>query len=78
MLNFGIEDAVTMSWEFPDPDQDARRSSLAEHTRSYNEAIGAYRGNGFIVDQQFADALAAEFGVMAPSLSQGAEQDAGE
>lgn len=69
-LNFGdIELAPHRKWLMPDPDEDARRKSLAERTTAYNEALEAYKKNGFVIDQAFADKLAADFGIEAPRLA---------
>lgn len=68
-LNFGTSDlAPYKRWLMPDVDEDQRRVSLAERTTAYHAALKAYRDAGMVVDQEFCDALAAEFGVRAGRL----------
>ena len=69
-LNFGDSDlAPYKKWLMPDVDEDQRRASLAERTKAYHEALKAYRDSGMVVDQEFADALAKEFGVRSGKLA---------
>lgn len=63
LANFGRDIGIRTVWLFPDPDEDARRESLATRVNAYNQAISAYRANGFVVDQAFADDLASQYGV---------------
>lgn len=68
-VNLGDADlAPTISWPFPDPDEDARRREIAERHEAFNRAVMAYQASGFEVDQPFVDRLAAEYGVEAPRL----------
>lgn len=68
-LNFGTPEAAPrMRWLFPDADEDARRTSLAEHTTAFHAALRDYRANRFKVDQAFVDRLAQRFGVEAPEI----------
>lgn len=68
MLNYGRDD-VRMHWLFPDPDEDARRESLAKRTDAFNKAIAEFAANGFEITQAYATDLARQFGVTAPKLS---------
>lgn len=69
LVNFGDTHDLSLRWLMPDPDEDARRQSIADRTKAYTEAIQAYRSAGFAVDQDIADRLAAQYGVMAPPLA---------
>lgn len=69
-VNFGGgAELLSLEWLMPDADEDARRQSLADRTKAFNEAIKAYRDNGFNVDQAFADELAKSFNVRAPRFA---------
>jgi len=69
LVNLGEDVGLSTAWLFPDPDEDLRRKALAERVDAYNRSIAAYKGNGFIVDQDFADRLAADYGVPVPVLA---------
>ncbi len=69
-VNFGGGgELLTLEWLMPDADEDARRESLAKRTKAFNESVAAYRANGFLVDQAYADELAQNFGVRAPRFA---------
>lgn len=69
-VNIGAgPELLTLSWLFPDADEDARRESLAKRTEAFNAAVKAYRENGYEVTQEFSDALARHYGVEAPKLA---------
>lgn len=69
--NFQRDDLIRgMAWRIPDPEEDAKRESLATRTKAFNEAIASYRLNGFKIDQATASALGKQFGVMVPELGE--------
>lgn len=67
--NFARYDGLQYSWLMPDPDQDARRESIAKQVDAFNKAVKEYRENGFVIDQALVDRLAKSYGVDAPTLA---------
>lgn len=68
-LNYGDSSlAPSREYLLPDADQDARRKSLAERTQAFHAAIEAAKKNGFDVTPEYVTALAADFGITAPTL----------
>jgi hypothetical protein len=70
LMNFGRWDRLEYKWLIPDSDEDTRRASIAERRKALWEDITLARSNGALVDQDYVDELAAQFGVVAPRLAQ--------
>jgi hypothetical protein len=69
LVNFGRWDRLQFKWLIPDADEDARRESIAKRHDDFDRIVKARRENGFVVDQAFCDALAAELGIATPALA---------
>jgi len=68
-INFGDSSlAPDRVYLMPDADEDARRKSLAERTSAFFEAIKSAKATGFEVTTAYVDALAADYGIIKPSL----------
>lgn len=68
-INFGDSTLCpNRCYLMPDPDEDARRKSLAERTNAFYAAVKAAKDNNFVVDQPYVTALASDFGIAAPAL----------
>ena len=63
LLNFGRWDRLSYEWMMPDADEDARRASIAERRAAMWADISAARAAGAVVDQDYVDTLAREYGV---------------
>jgi hypothetical protein len=61
--NFGRWDQLTYKYLIPDPDQDARRESIAQRHGSLNKIVKEELDLGATVDQARVNYLAAELGV---------------
>lgn len=68
-LNFGDSKlAPSREYLLPDADEDARRTSLASRQKAFFDDIKAARERGFDVTPDYIKALAADYGVRAPTL----------
>jgi hypothetical protein len=68
-INFGDSTlAPERVYLMPDEDEDARRKSIGERTNAFYEAIERAKANGFDINQLYVERVAAEFGIIAPTL----------
>jgi hypothetical protein len=68
-LNFGDSTlAPTRKFQVADGDDDARAASHATRSTAFYAEIAAAKAAGFVVDQEFVDAIAEKHGVDAPML----------
>lgn len=68
-LNFGDSSLAPIRiYLLPDADQDARRKSLGDRTKSFYDSIESAKKNGFDVSQVYVTALANDYGITAPAL----------
>jgi hypothetical protein len=67
--NYGRTDLVRgVKWLMPDPEEDARRKSIADRWTSFYASIKAARESGLRVDQSFITSRAHELGLVAPAV----------
>jgi hypothetical protein len=69
IINFGRWDRLTYAWQMPDADEDARRTSIAALRVQFWADVTSARAAGAVVDQQYFDDLADDYGIRAPTLS---------
>lgn len=69
LVNFGRDLDLTMKWALPDPDEHARREDYGKRTDAFNKAIKEYRDNQFVVDQDFVNRVAEQYGIDPPTLA---------
>jgi hypothetical protein len=69
-INFGDSTlAPNRVYLMPDADEDARRKSIGDRTKAFYDAIDAAKSAQiFEIDQKYVDAIAADYGVKAPTL----------
>lgn len=73
LINYGRDDVrPKMGWKVPDLREEARLKEIGERHIAFNEALASYAANGFDVDQDAVDQLAAEYKIdTAPKLPAG-------
>lgn len=69
IINFGRWDRLSLVWQMPDADEDARRESLAGRYDRLNKIIAEMRSSGLVVDQEAVSKLAKELGLDPPRLA---------
>jgi hypothetical protein len=69
LINFGRWDRLSYEWMLPDADEDARRASIAERRAAMWADVSAARAAGAVVDQDYVNNLAAEYGISPPRLA---------
>jgi hypothetical protein len=63
-INFGDSRfAPTRVWQFPDSDEDARRTSIGERTALFFRDVNSLVAQGFVVDQNVVNKIATAYGV---------------
>lgn len=68
-INFGDSTlAPTHRYMMPDADADAARESMAKRKSAFFNEVERTRSTGFQINQEYVDALAAEYGVEPPVL----------
>lgn len=71
-LNYGDpEEAASLEWPLPDPEEDARLESVAKRHKALTDIITARRAAGLTVTQKDVDELAAAMRIPAPQLAEG-------
>lgn len=69
LINFGRYDRLGLGWSKPDADDDARRESIATRRKAFWDDVTAARGAGALVDQDYFDKLAADYGIAPPKVA---------
>lgn len=68
-INFGDSSlAPSRTYRLPDPDADAEKASRSQRLDAFNKAIDDAKKNGFVVDQEYVDAIAEMFDLDPPRL----------
>lgn len=74
-INFGDSRlAPSRVYMIPDQDADAARESLAKRTEAFYAEIEKARSSGFVITQEFVNAVAERYGVQAPTLPEEAKK----
>jgi hypothetical protein len=77
VLNYGRPElAPRLEWLLPDLEADQRHKSYGERLETFHRIVKASKENGFVIDQEEADAIADALGVEAPNLSEARTQGA--
>jgi len=68
-INFGDSSlAPDRVYQMPDVDEDARRKSLGERTKSFFDAVESAKRNSFEISDTYLQQLADDYGVLKPTL----------
>lgn len=70
IVNFGRWDRLDFKWLLPDADEDARLESIGKRRDAFNRAVKELRDNGFRLEQEDVNKLAAEYRIDAPTLAE--------